>query len=282
VGTKKIEETNRDQIVKMMVGKEIERRYLKEKIKKGTPLLTVRDLHTEKIRNVSFELRSGEILGVAGLLGSGRTELLETIYGCRKIVSGSIQLNGGKTSIQSPLDAIRAGITYLPEDREKKGLFLNLDVKENICAMSLSEDVKFGLIDKKKQQREIEKIIQQVRIVTPSISQTVNHLSGGNKQKVVLAKCIRSKPKVLLMGEPTRGIDVGAKVEIYGLMQEICKKGAGIIMVSSELPELLEISDKILVMHEGEMVALLDREKADKEKLMRAMTGYTEQKAGRG
>ncbi|MFP4588834.1 MAG: sugar ABC transporter ATP-binding protein [Candidatus Bipolaricaulota bacterium] len=275
VGTRSLEEISRDRVVEMMVGEEVDQRYIRREARERQVLLEVEGFATEgKVEEVNFELKKGEILGIAGLQGSGRTELLEGLYGARSVSGGRVRVEGNEVSLASPATAIEGGITYLPEDRQRKGLFLNQPLRSNIAAASLTQESRLGVINLKIQSRRVQQLVDQLGIVAPSIHQIINNLSGGNKQKTVLAKCLKTGASVILMNEPTRGIDVGAKVEVYQLMNELNEKsGVGIVMVSSELPELLQVSDRILVMFRGRVTASFSKAEASKEKLMRAMTG---------
>jgi ribose transport system ATP-binding protein len=273
VGTRNTPETSREEIVRMMTGREEAEKYSKKKGRLGSVLMKVRNLKTRGIvHEVSFELAAGETLAIAGLLGSGQTELLETMCGYYSPISGSIEIDGREIRIHSPKDALRHGIGYIPEDRHVKGLMLNQSVQDNISAASLRDDRHFGLLSIAVQLNRVQKLIVQLGIVCAGTSQLVENLSGGNQQKVLLARYLKAKPRILLLNEPTRGIDVGAKTEIYNLISSFKEEGGAVLMVSSELPEILGISDRIMVMHEGRVTGFFSTGEATKEKLMHAMT----------
>ncbi|HLS54344.1 MAG TPA: ATP-binding cassette domain-containing protein, partial [Tissierellaceae bacterium] len=218
--------------------------------------------------------RKGEILGISGLMGSGRTELARAIFGADTIDEGEVYLNGKKLDINNPSDAISEGIGYLSEDRKRDGLALELDVENNIILASIKDFAnKFGVIQRSKAIKESEKQVKNLRVRTPSISQKVKNLSGGNQQKVIIGKWLCKDMDVLIFDEPTRGIDVGAKFEVYTLMNDLARSGVGIIMISSELPEILGMSDRVLVMNEGKIAAELSIEEADQETIMFYATG---------
>jgi ribose transport system ATP-binding protein len=224
-----------------------------------------------KLNNISFTVNSGEIVGIFGLMGAGRTELLETIFGLHpQLSSGNIYINNKKSSITKPADAIQAGIVLLPEDRKKDGLVLGMEVKKNISLPCLEEVESMGMLNNKKEIALAKKYIQQLGIKTPTENQITKNLSGGNQQKIVLAKWLERNPKILLLDEPTRGIDVNAKNEMYKLMQELVGKGMGIIMVSSELTEILTVSNRILVMAEGKITAEIPAGKATEDNVLKA------------
>jgi ribose transport system ATP-binding protein len=266
-----------DELIKKMVGREI-----KPMQKEFTNALDKEMLRLEniclkqknkpnKLNNISFTVNSGEIVGIFGLMGAGRTELLETIFGLHpQLSSGNIYINNKKSSITKPADAIQAGIVLLPEDRKKDGLVLGMEVKRNISLPCLEEVESMGMLNNKKEIALAKKYIQQLGIKTPTENQITKNLSGGNQQKIVLAKWLERNPKILLLDEPTRGIDVNAKNEMYKLMQELVGKGMGIIMVSSELTEILTVSNRILVMAEGKITAEIPAGKATEDNVLKA------------
>jgi ribose transport system ATP-binding protein len=223
------------------------------------------------VREVSFSVRQGEVVGLFGLMGAGRTELLQMIFGLHPHASsGEIQVDGKTARIRSPRQAIAAGLALAPEDRKSDGLFMQMGVDENISLCCCNEAERFGLLDKRKEARFVERFVSRLGVKTPSLSRPVRNLSGGNQQKVVLAKWLATNPKVLLLDEPTRGIDIGAKKEIYAIIQECTQNGLGVLMVSSELPEILAISDRILVMAEGRLTAEFRRDDANEEAILKA------------
>jgi ABC-type sugar transport system ATPase subunit len=222
--------------------------------------------------NISFKLRRGEILGLAGLVGAGRTEVARTIFGADARDAGEIHVAGKLVDIQSPFDAIRHGIGFVPEDRKEQGLILSLVVRENIALTNLDQLTQFGFVKLAEERERVQEYVHRLQIRTPSLEQRVMNLSGGNQQKVVISKWLMLQPKILIMDEPTRGIDVGAKAEIYGLMNQLARSGVGIIMISSELPELLAMSDQIVCLAAGRVTGILPRHEATPERVMRYCT----------
>lgn len=274
IGTKNTNETNFEEIVKMMVGRELGERFPDRTADIGDTYFSVENLSLEGVfNNISFDVKKGEILGVAGLMGAGRTEIMEAIFGARKKSSGTIVLDGKELSIKKPHHAIRAGIGFITEDRKDEGLVLGLTVRENLSIPNLKTLSNQTIMSDKKEKQFSKGMIEKLRIKTSSSEQEVKSLSGGNQQKVVFGKWLGINPKLLILDEPTRGVDVGAKKEIYSIMNEETKKGKSIIMVSSELPEILGMSDRIMVIHEGKVTAILDKADANQEKIMEAATG---------
>ncbi|MCL5987207.1 MAG: sugar ABC transporter ATP-binding protein [Actinobacteria bacterium] len=271
IATVNTSKTDRDELIRMMVGRELKDMYPKKKVPIGGIVLEVENLNVEdRLYDISFYLREGEILGIFGLLGSGRTELVNALFGAIPKLSGKIRVNGRVVNIKNPIDARANKLGLVPLDRKNEGLALILSVKENLTLSNI-EDLGPGmLINKKNEEQKAIRWINEVNIKTPSILTEISSLSGGNQQKVVLAKWLESGSKIIILNEPTRGIDVGAKVEIYQLMENLCEKGAGIIMVSSELPEILSIADRIIVLNEGKLMAEFKQEEASQEKLMSA------------
>ncbi len=274
VGTSPVAETDRDKIIRMMVGRELKEKIPKQPAEIGAPALTVKSL-TRKgvIEDINVTARRGEVLGIAGLVGAGRTELARAIFGADPIDEGEVWLNGSQVDIRSPRDAIRLGIGLVTEDRKALGLILGMVVRENISLANLDSLTSLGFVNRREEKRVAAQFIEDLMIKTPSYEQQVQNLSGGNQQKVVLAKWLFTESKVLIFDEPTRGIDVGSKVEIYQLMNRLAANGVAIIMISSELPEILGMSDRILVMHEGQIAGELSREDATQEKIMWLATG---------
>ncbi|BDR84819.1 ribose transport ATP-binding protein rbsA [Clostridium tetani] len=271
VGEVKVKDTTKDDLITMMVGRKLEEQFPYKKVKKGDALLAVNNLsYKNKVKNISFEVRAGEILGLAGLMGSGRTELAKTIFGEYKKSSGDIYINDKKINITSPKEAIENGIAYLSEDRKKEGLILNMSVGNNISLCNLKKyENSIKKINKEKESKEIDDYIKKLSVKTPSANQIIKNLSGGNQQKAIIAKWIMISPNILIIDEPTRGIDVGAKKEIYEVLNEIKSLGKAIIMISSDMPEVLGISDRILVMSEGNLSGELSREEATQEKIIK-------------
>lgn len=276
------DKVSQNRIITGMVGREITQLFPRKEHISGKVVLEVKDwiVHNPElpdkkvIDNVSFKAKKGEILGVAGLMGSGRTELMMSIFGAYGVnKSGEIYIDGKKEEIKEPKVAIEKGLSYLSEDRKKTGLVLMMDIKENITLASLNKISSLTGINANEEIKAANYYKKALEIKTPSIEQKTMNLSGGNQQKVVIAKWLMSAPKVLILDEPTRGIDVGAKYEIYNIMNELVEQGVSIIMISSELPEILGMSDRILVMHEGKLTAELDWNDTSQEDIMYYATG---------
>ncbi len=274
IATENIGSLTREGIIKLMVGRELTQMIPKVAADIGDVALEVKNISRKgALKNVSISVKKGEVLGIAGLVGAGRTELARVIFGADPFDSGEILLFGKPVKIKSPQDAIKLGIGLVTEDRKQQGLVLGMAVRENISLANLDALSKFNFIMSAKEKEVSNKFVGELRVKTPTIEQTVQNLSGGNQQKVVLAKWLFTDSKVLIFDEPTRGIDVGAKTEIYQLMNELAKTGAAIIMISSELPEVLGMSDRIMVMHEGRITGELSRAEATQEKIMHLATG---------
>ncbi len=275
IGTVNTAETTKDEIVKMMVGRVI---YGDKKEKSNVPddapvVLEVKNLNSGKeIRDVSFKLRRGEILGFAGLMGAGRTEVARAIYGADLKDSGEIYINGKKVNIKTPEQAVKNGICYLSEDRKRYGLMLIKSVTENSAIASIDDYIKFGWLDDKAMREESEKTNALLRTKTPSMEQQLKNLSGGNQQKVIVARWLMKDSDIFIFDEPTRGIDIGAKSEMYELMEDLASKGKSIIMISSELAEIQRLSDRVVVMCEGRITAELDIADATQEEIMKYAT----------
>ena len=275
VGTLITKDSTKEDIISMMVGRVI---YEEPKLKSNVPVnapavLSVRNLCAGKmVRNVSFELKKGEILGFSGLMGSGRTETARAIFGADKIESGQIFVNGKEVNIRNPRDAVREGIGYLSEDRKRFGIIVEKSVADNSVMPSLDNYCTGAFIHDKKIKKDAAKYVEMLKTKTPSVNQLVVNLSGGNQQKVVIAKWLIKDSEILIFDEPTRGIDVGAKSEIYALMNNLVKEGKSIIMISSELPEILRMSDRVMVMCEGKIAGEFNIEEATQEKIMNAAT----------
>lgn len=275
VGTLVTKECTKDDIIKMMVGRTV---FMEPKTKSDVAadaevVLRCENLNRGKhVRDVSFDLRKGEILGFSGLMGAGRTEVARLIFGADPMDSGKIYIHGKEVSIKSTKDAVNAGIGYLSEDRKRYGLLVDKSVEENTCLSSLEKFTKGLFIDGSKSKSVSEKYVQELRTKTPSVTQIIKKLSGGNQQKVVIAKWLVKDSEILIFDEPTRGIDVGAKSEIYDLMERLVKEGKSIIMISSELPEVLRMSDRVVVMCEGRITGCLDISEASQEGIMTCAT----------
>jgi inositol transport system ATP-binding protein len=270
VGEHAAADVTRDDIIREMVGREITQMFPKETVPIGEVALSVRNLTLEgRFRDISFDLRKGEILGFAGLVGSGRSNVAETLFGVTPATSGTIAIDGKEIAIRNPGTAMDAGMAFLTEDRKESGCFLLLDVMANMqIALLRQGHARVGFV----KEREIEALCQQqkarLRVRTPDLEEPVLNLSGGNQQKVLIARWLMTKPRILILDEPTRGIDVGAKAEIHTLISELAGQGVAVMMISSEMPEVLGMSDRILVMHEGRMTGIVDREDANQVKIM--------------
>ncbi len=274
IGTDTIENFTKDRLINMMVGRSMREFFHKEHADIGDVILEVKNLtHGKKFKDISFSLRKGEVLGVAGLMGAGRTELMEAIFGYKPADSGDIYLNGVKIDINEPNDAIKNGIAFVTEDRKSTGIFPDLSVKDNMVMPDISNYLLRGLLDRKKINADCQSQRTAIAIKTPSLEQLIKNLSGGNQQKVLISRWLLTTPEILILDEPTRGIDVGAKSEIHRLIGELAKIGKSIIMVSSEMPEILSMSDRIIVMHEGAYSGELLREEATQEKILQLATG---------
>jgi ribose transport system ATP-binding protein len=273
VGALPLEEATIDKVISMMVGRELDRQAMQkmhaEEHAVKDVILEVRHLSRKgALEDINFTLRRGEILGIAGLIGAGRTELARAVFGADPVDAGEILVNGKPAKIISPNSAVKAGFALVPENRQQQGLVLIHSVSNNIALPKLDALSRNGFVRRRELQGVVREYIDKLRIRTPSPLQRVMNLSGGNQQKVVLAKWLAMKPKVLIMDEPTRGIDVGAKAEIYTIMNALIEQGVGIIMISSEMPEILAMSDRILTMREGRMTGVLNRSEATQEKIM--------------
>ncbi len=279
VGSSLVDELSHDDIVRMMVGRDIKDFFVKSEVVKSGEVFSVRDIclaHPERpgdyiVNHVNFTVKAGEVLGIFGLMGAGRTELLETIFGLHpKTSSGSIFVNGQSVKIDSPVDAIDSGIGFITEDRKQEGLVLQMSVASSISLASLKQTERLGFLSDRLETRLARGYIERLGIKTPSVRQIVENLSGGNQQKVVIAKWLATDPRILLLDEPTRGIDINAKNEIYRLINELVQRGLAIVMVSSELPEIMAISDRIIVLSEGKLTAELTRPQFSEETIMKA------------
>lgn len=274
VDTKAIAATNFDEVVRKMVGRELTDRFPTRNQSLGETVLEVKGLtKSGHFEDINFSVRAGEIVGVSGLMGAGRTEIMRTIFGLDSSESGEIWLNGKKVHIQTPVQAVKLGIGFITEDRKDEGLILDFSIKDNIVLPTLASFAPKGIIREKSETDFVNMLIKRLTVKAESKDIAVGRLSGGNQQKVVIAKWVGIGPKLLILDEPTRGVDVGAKREIYQLMNELTERGVAIIMVSSELPEILGMSDRILVVHEGKLNGELLKENATQEKIMTLATG---------
>jgi ABC-type sugar transport system ATPase subunit len=280
IGTAPAADLDVDQVVRMMVGRELGELYPKDEIEQRGVVLQATDLEDgRELRRVSVTLKGGEILGIAGLAGAGRTALVETIFGVRAATKGQIRIGGKPVRIQHPGQAIRIGMGFVPEDRKLQGLFLNMAVRENVVISALPEVSRFSFVNYSKAEKLAKEFVGKLNIRTPSLKQLIRNLSGGNQQKVIIARWLTLKPRILILDEPTRGIDVATKAEIHALMNQLAKEGVAVMMVSSDLPEVLGVSDRILVMRAGRIVAEFSREEATQDNIMHAATGGRENNA---
>jgi rhamnose transport system ATP-binding protein len=264
VATRDRNQVDRAELIQLMVGRELSAVFPKRTIQHGDVVLELRALssRTAGVRDVSLFVRSGEILGLAGLVGSGRTQLAETIFGLTPPDAGEVLLRGSPLGIASPGDAIAAGIGYLPEDRRRHGVVLDMPITANTSLANLRAISRHGLIDRRSERDAAQHYVDRLHIRAASVFADVGSLSGGNQQKVALARWLATRPAVLILDEPTQGVDIGAKSEIHALMQELVERGLAIIMISSELPEILGMSDRIAVMRNGAIAGVLSRNEA--------------------
>ncbi len=274
VGKAMVKDIEIRDMIRMMVGRELKDMYPKSQTEPGEPVLEVANLSTQdKLHDIHLHVRKGEILGIAGLVGSGRTELVRAIFGADQKTSGTIKINGNIVDIKSPRDAISKRIGLVPEDRKKQGLVLMMNIKENTTLASLKSLIHWGKLNLKREWELADEYQKKLHIAAPNVYETSANLSGGNQQKVVLGKWLCADCTLLMIDEPTRGIDVGAKVEIYELMKELVESGIGILMISSEMPELMGVCDRIIVMHEGHIRGELKQNEFSEEKIMAYASG---------
>jgi ribose transport system ATP-binding protein len=269
VGTCRLGEVSRDRLIEMMLGRVLEKGLPKRKAVSRREVLRVEGLSRKGVlEDINLSVREGEILGVAGLVGAGKTELARAIFGLDPVDKGEVFLDGRPVRFKSPRDAIRAGVVLAPEDRKKLGLVLEMVVRENISLANLPRFSRLGFVDKRSEVAAAQDMVKGLMVKTPSLEQLVRNLSGGNQQKVVLAKWLLRGARVFVFDEPTRGIDVGAKAEIYQLIDGLTQKGIAVIMISSELQEIIDLSDRIVVMHAGRVAGELTREEATPDKVL--------------
>ena len=275
------EATNPREVTHFMVGRELEEVDLNDSRTVGDVVLSVKDLslpwpgHARawRLKDISFDLHRGEILGFAGLMGAGRTELLESLFGASELrPSGTVTLEGQRVDFQHPSEAKQAGIAMVTEDRKRLGIFSEMTVGQNISICTLEQTVRAGLVSSSKESTAVDGTIEQLRVKTAGSGAAITSLSGGNQQKTIIGRWLQTNPKILLMDDPTRGVDVGAKAELYQLMDQLCRDGISIILTSSELPELLTVSDRILVLCEGVLTGQFSRADATEQKIMEAAT----------
>ncbi len=274
IKTLDIKDSSREEMIRLMVGRELSNIYPKVEVGLGEEILRVENFNRGNVlTDISFNLRKGEVLGIAGLMGAGRTELARAIFGLDKIDSGKLYLSGREIKIKKPKDAIKEGIGFITEDRKNEGLILPLGVGTNITISSIREFTRGFHLDLGKEKKEIIKYIEKLVIKTPGIDQIVNNLSGGNQQKVVIAKWLMTNSKIFIFDEPTRGIDVGAKYEVYKLIGNLIKNGAAVILISSELPEVMGMSDRIITLYRGKLTSEFGRNEFTQESILNCATG---------
>ncbi|MCW9687293.1 ribose ABC transporter ATP-binding protein RbsA [Proteus terrae] len=274
IGEKPVASLKEDTLIEMMVGRKLEDQYPRINIPQGKTKLNVINLSGEDVHDVSFSLHESEILGISGLMGAGRTELMKIIYGALPKTNGTVELDGKPCQIKKPAEGLEQGIVYISEDRKRDGLVLGMSVKENMSLTALRYFSRgIGVLNHKEEQLTVGDFIKLFNIKTPSMDQTIGFLSGGNQQKVAIARGLMTRPKVLILDEPTRGVDVGAKKEIYQLINKFKQEGLSIILISSEMPEVMGMSDRILVMHEGRISGEFSAHNVTQEMLMAAAVG---------
>jgi rhamnose transport system ATP-binding protein len=271
-----VRETGVDEIIRMMIGRSLTQMFPKIQVEPGEILLTAKELSRSGVfKDVSFELRRGEILGFFGLVGAGRSEVMRAVFGVDPLDAGSVLIEGRKVTASDPRSAMAAGIAYVPEDRQLQGTILAMNIRENLTLAVLDRLARRSWLDLPRERKVADEYGRRMEIKAGSWEQTVNSLSGGNQQKVVLAKWLATRPRVLILDEPTKGIDVATKARVHEFISLLAKEGLGIVLVSSEMPEILGMSDAIVVMHEGRVTARFRREEANQEKLLKAAMGRT-------
>ena len=276
VGTRRMEEVTRGELIRMMVGRELSAVFPKSFVEPGAVVLEAREVgcRATGVHAVSLQVRAGEILGLAGLVGAGRTELARVLFGLTPADAGELLVRGRPVSIDSPARAVALGIGYVPEDRRRHGVILDMPVAANTTLATLQDVSRFGLLDFRRERATAARLVEQLGIKTASLETPVVNLSGGNQQKVALARWLAARPEILILDEPTQGVDVGAKAEIHRLMSDLAAGGLAIVMISSELPEILGMSDRIAVMHDGAIVGELDRAAATQEAILDLALGH--------
>ncbi|RRD93904.1 sugar ABC transporter ATP-binding protein [Clostridiales bacterium COT073_COT-073] len=264
----KVSETSHEEIVKLMVGREMKHFYIRSYRQPGKAVLEVKNITSHKVRGISFQIRQGEIVGFAGLVGAGRTEIVKAILGFDKLISGEIKIDGQPVMIHEPAQAYELGVGYIPEDRRSEGIIPLQTVKFNISLKALHDFIRGVRVDQAREKELTQQYMDKLSIKAASQNTLLQNLSGGNQQKAVIARWLATNPKLLIMDEPTRGIDVGAKAEIYQLMDQLAAQGIAILMISSELPEIINMSDRVIVMREGQISGILNHEDATQERIM--------------
>ncbi len=274
IGTKDITDITKSEMIKMMIGRELKKQFPERNVELGEEYFRVENLSNgRKIKDVSFSVRKGEVLGFAGLVGAGRTDTMRLIFGADKKTKGKIYIEGEEVRIQSPIQSIDKGIGFVTENRKEEGLFLPLSVSKNVVAAAIDKIKSFKILNYKKERQLAEKYIDDLRINTPSVNQKVVFLSGGNQQKVVVSKWLLPDSDIMILDEPTRGIDVGAKREIYQIINDLAAQGKAIVVVSSEMEEIMGISDRIIVMHEGRIFGEVDKEEFSQQRITEYAVG---------
>ena len=274
VGTENIADIDLDHVVQMMIGRTIGERFPKRESHIGAEVLRVEGLSSGKLfKDIHFDVKAGEVLGVSGLMGAGRTEIMQALFGNLSVDAGKIYIDGKEVTIKNPRQAIAAGIGFITEDRKVEGLLLEKSIAENIHIANLAKVSNGFVLNKEKQMAIVKKGIEEFKVRCFGPEHECGNLSGGNQQKIVLAKWVYTDPKILILDEPTRGVDIGAKKEIYNIINQMAANGVAVIMVSSELPEVLGMSDRIAVVHEGKITGILDAAEADQAKVMTLATG---------
>lgn len=273
VTTLQMKDTNREEMIRYMVGRELSSTYPEKQPASEEIVLEVEHLSGNGVKDINFVLHKGEILGFAGLVGAGRTELMQLIYGAAKKTSGSIKIHGKEVNLHSPNDGKKNGVGLIPEDRKYQGCFIDKPIYWNISVTNIDELSDRWIVNRKKEMEQAENYRERLKIKTPFLKQVVSGLSGGNQQKVVIAKCLASDPDIIIFDEPTRGIDIGARYEIYVLMNELAAQGNSILMVSSDMEELLGMSERLIVLHEGEQTGELSREEFSQEQVLELASG---------
>jgi len=278
ISSRRREKVTAETVIRDMVGRDVQDFFAKDQTRRGEQVLEVRMLHKEHIfHDINFEIRQGEVLGFAGLIGSRRTDVGLALFGIEPADSGEIIIDGLSRSINSPQDALKLGIAYSSEDRRQLGLSMPMSVASNITLPMIRRYLtSLGLIDRRRENATAEQFRTRLSIRTPSVQTPVEKLSGGNQQKVMLSKWLNAEPKVLILDEPTRGIDVGAKADVHHMINDLAAQGIAVILISSDLPEVLAMSDRVLVMREGRQMAILDRGEANEESVMTAAMGHNE------
>jgi rhamnose transport system ATP-binding protein len=276
VGTRRMAETSRGELIRMMVGRELSAVFPKSHAEPGDVVLEARGLghRAADVREVDLGVRAGEVLGLAGLVGAGRTELARILFGLTPAETGEIRLRGRPVVVDSPARAVAMGIAYVPEDRRRHGVILEMSTAANATLATLRAHSRLGLLDPGRERLTAGRLVRRLGIKTPSLQTPVAHLSGGNQQKVALARWLAARPTVLILDEPTQGVDVAAKAEIHRLMNDLAHDGLAILMISSELPEILGMSDRIAVMHGGTVVAIMNRAGATQEAILALALGH--------